>query len=207
MKKETYLTKLNELLGIKQEVVEEIKTRHSGKVVGITEEEIAKFREMQGVLYYLQAPALFTFRVCPHCGERFAVSRKYVQFCSYTCIRNSLREQGLDWTKGDDLESLANDPQVYNGNEPIWISSRVLERLKETLENLSTNYDGSELEPRVSPSLSGESLVENSGYTTSSSPTPPSSSSTPTQIITEMLTSKTSTKNNSKKVKRTFKST
>ena len=204
MKKETVDNKLNALLGIKTEVVEEIKVRYSGKVVGISEEEIQTFREAQGILYFLQAPALFTAKVCPHCKETFLVSRKYVSYCSYTCIRKSLNEQGIEWKKGDDLEALAGDPQVYNGNEPIWISNRVLERLKETLETLSTNSDENEPEPQSSPSPSTESPQESSGSTTSPLPTQPSSSSTPTQTTTETSSLKITTNKSGKKVRRTF---
>lgn len=132
MKKETAEAKLAALLGI-QHKVEEIKIRSTGKLIGVSENEIQKYREAQGLWYFLQAPALFTMKTCQRreCGEVFAVSRKYVAFCSYDCIRKSLADQGLKWKKGEDLEALAQDPDVYDGNEPIWVRESVLKKLRE----------------------------------------------------------------------------
>lgn len=129
--------KLNALLGITEKAAE-VQTRSTGKIVGITEPEIQEFREAQGLVYFLQAPALFSPRVCanPDCGEPFMVSRKHVAFCSYTCIKANLARLGFTFTKGNDLEALANDPQVYEGNEPIWIRQRTLIKALETLQTL-----------------------------------------------------------------------
>jgi hypothetical protein len=161
MKKETAAQKLMALLG---QVNDEVKDRleevakhtkaKQGNIKSITEEEIQNFREAQGVLYFLQAPALFQPKVCKHCGEHFLVSRLYVAYCSYTCIRKELNSQGLEWRKGRDLEALINDPQVYNGNEPIWI--RNLPNLKKCLEMLqSMNLDEQD-STLSSPSTSSE---------------------------------------------------
>lgn len=123
MKKETYQDKLNKLLGI-TDVANEIKAkqeRKRGKIQGITEDEIQEFRSMQGIIYFLQAPELFTPKVCPHCGENFLVSRLYVKYCSYTCIRKSLNEQGFEWRKSHDIELLIKE--TYEGNEPLWIKN------------------------------------------------------------------------------------
>ncbi len=170
MKTETKLEKLNRLLGI-HEKVEEVKTRTTGKLVGITEEEIQEFREAQGLFYFLAAPKLFTARICGHCGEPFLVSRKNVAFCTYTCIRMSLRKQGIEWSKGKDLELLANDPQVYNGNEPIWIRHTNLTKLKEALSILSTLLDDPESPYELSPPNPLKSGTSYSIETTTSSKT------------------------------------
>lgn len=131
--------KLNALLGLTT-VAEKVQHNVLDSFYGISEDEIQDFREAQGLVYFLQAPALFQSKVCKHCGEPFLVSRLYVAFCSYTCIRKDLESRGfLRWEKGHDLEALANDPEVYEGNEPIWIRnpklSQVLAILKELLEN------------------------------------------------------------------------
>lgn len=128
---------LNALLGITEKVAE-VQTRTTGRIVGVTEAEIQEFREGQGLIYYLLAPELFTPRVCanPDCGEPFLVSRKHVSYCSYSCINTSLNKMGLKFHKGNDLETLAQDPQVYNGNEPIWIRQPSLIKALETLQTL-----------------------------------------------------------------------
>lgn len=143
MKKETYLNKLNELLGLTGKV-EEIKVANEakkGKFVGITEDEIQTFREAQGVIYFLQAPALFQSKVCKHCNHPFLVSRLYVAYCSYTCIRASLKEMGFEWDKGKDIEvdhermlEYINDKEIYNGQEPLWV--RNLSTLEAALQKL-----------------------------------------------------------------------
>lgn len=136
MKRETQLDKLNALLGIKKEVVQEVKAKTTGNTVGITEENIQKWRELQGIVYFLQAPALFQPKSCSNCGTKFVVSRLFVSCCSYDCITEALRKQGVEWSKGSDLEALTIDPQVYNGNEPIWIRQPTLSRLQEILASL-----------------------------------------------------------------------
>lgn len=180
MKKETAEERLNKLLGIDPEMIARDKARkaaleakRSGKLQGISEEEIEKFREMQGIVYFLQAPALFHFKVCPHCKAEFFVSRLFVSHCSYTCIRATvLEELGHEWEKGNDLEALANDPQVWNGNEPIWI--RNLPRLKAMLERIS--YEPTESLETDSPQTS----IESSPTTTSQVEV--TSSSIPTKV-------------------------
>ncbi len=130
MKKETYAEKLNRMLGItaEVEVVKEKEKSRKGNIEGITEDEIQSFRAAQGILYFLQAPELFQAKVCPHCKASFLVSRLYVGYCSYTCIRKSLNEQGFEWRKGQDIESVIND--VYEGNEPLWIKNLPLLKSK-----------------------------------------------------------------------------
>ncbi len=134
MKKETAAAKLNALLGI-TEKVEEVKTKSTGNIVGITEDEIQTFREAQGLIYFLRAPGLFTPKVCGHCGEGFMVSRKYVGYCSYTCIEKSLEELGISWSRKGEIEpDFIKD--IYDGNEPLWIRSPILSRLTEMLSTV-----------------------------------------------------------------------
>lgn len=129
--------KLNALLGITQKAAE-VETRSTGRIVGVTEAEIQEFREAQGLVYFLLAPQLFTPRLCanPDCGEPFMVSRKHVSYCSYSCIKISLNKLGLTFSKGNDLEALAQDSQVYNGNEPLWIRQPTLVKAAEMLQTL-----------------------------------------------------------------------
>lgn len=157
MKKETYANKLAALLGL-TEVHQEVKQKkeaRQGKIQGISEEEIQEFREFQGITYFLQAPALFQAKVCKHCGEHFLVSRLYVAYCSYTCIRKSLNELGLEWRKGRDIETLINES--YEGNEPIWI--RDLPKLRAALETL---VDAESSSPETLPPVPRGSLVTSS---------------------------------------------
>lgn len=141
MKKSTTVNKLAALLGITEDVVaksvhvqsdpkvqKELKKK-SDKYTGVSESEIQNFRAAQGIIYFLQAPELFSPKVCPHCGEQFLVSRQFVAFCSYTCIAKDLESKGIGWSRAGDIKSLANS--VYEGNEPIWI--RNLDRLRTVL--------------------------------------------------------------------------
>jgi hypothetical protein len=167
MAKQTAEDRLNALLGITSKV-QEVKTRSTGKVVGVTETEIQEFREAQGLEYFLQAPALFSAKVCPHCGDSFLVSRKYVSYCSYTCIRKSLEKLGIGWSKGKDLEGLANDSQVYQGNEPIWITRQNLEKALGILESLLAKVQSEDspvkLEPRPEEAYQQEPLTTSTVY-------------------------------------------
>jgi hypothetical protein len=140
MKKETLQEKLNALLGL-TETAKVIKEKATGRVVGVTEEEIQEFREIQGLIYFLQAPQLFTPKVCPNCNTPFVVSRKQVAFCSYLCIAEDLRKKGLEWRKGNDIELLVQDPQVYDGNEPLWIREPLLQRIQEMVTSLLNRPD------------------------------------------------------------------
>lgn len=142
MKRETVQNKLAALLGLNEFIVDpktgksQKESRNLNRPVGITEDEIQEFRAIQGVIYFLQAPELFSAKTCPHCGEQFLVSRQFVAFCSYTCIKKDLESKGLGWSKGDDIELLVKS-DVYEGNEPIWIKN--LDRLRAILsqENFS----------------------------------------------------------------------
>jgi hypothetical protein len=143
LKKATTVNKLAALLGITEDVVaksvhvkndpqvqKELKRKASSRI-GISEDEIQDFRAAQGIVYFLQAPELFSPKVCPHCGESFLVSRQFVAFCSYTCIAKDLESKGLKWEKGKDIEALVTS--VYEGNEPIWIKN--IDRLREALDS------------------------------------------------------------------------
>lgn len=137
MKKETRLNKLNELLGLSKKA-ETLKNKASGSTLGVTEQEIQNLRELQGIYYFLQAPGLFTSKICKNCKTRYVVSRQHVAFCSYSCIKESLRLQGVTWTRDNDLESLVLDSHVYDGNEPIWIRQNTLKRLLDILQESET---------------------------------------------------------------------
>lgn len=102
---------------------------------GVTEEEIQKFRAAQGVVYFLQAPELFTMKNCKHCKVPFLVSRKQVSHCSYTCIAKDLESLGIKWSREGKYEELAQDTSVYDKNEPIWITGEVLERVRAVLNS------------------------------------------------------------------------
>jgi hypothetical protein len=166
VKKSTVEAKLNALFGLSKKA-EEVKVKATGKVVGVTEDEIQEFRAVQGLHYFLQAPELFTAKVCKHCGEQFLVSRKYVAFCSYTCIQKSLAEQGLSWRKGQDLETLANDPQVFDGNEPLWIRGPLLERLQAILSELPSITKVGDSTPVSTPVEKSDPVVSSSPSTMS----------------------------------------
>lgn len=139
MKAETAQEKLNRMLGLAPEKVAEVKAKTTGKVVEVSEDDIQEFREAQGLLYFLKAPELFTYKVCKHCGDGFLVSRLYVGFCSYTCIRKELEKDGIKWRKGHDIEALVAD--VYEGNEPIWLRQRVLSKLLEMVSKPPNESD------------------------------------------------------------------
>lgn len=178
MKRETQLDKLNALLGINKEVVQEVKAKTTGNTVGITEDNIQKWRELQGIVYFLQAPALFQPKSCANCGTKFVVSRLFVSCCSYDCITESLRKQGIEWSKGSDLEALTIDPQVYNGNEPIWIRQPTLSRLQEILASLLNPETDSSQTKTSEPELTGSDTVPDSKISQSKD----SSSLAPSQI-------------------------
>lgn len=135
MKTETAQRKMLEALGLtdQAEKIQVKQQERQGKFVGITEDEIQTLREAQGIIYFLQAPELFKLKTCKHCGADFLVSRLYVAFCSYTCIQKSLEEMGLNWRNNKDLDVIIEElvPEVYDGNEPLWI--RNIDRIKKVL--------------------------------------------------------------------------
>lgn len=198
MKAETAEAKLNALFGdLFAEKVKEVKTKTTGRVVGVTEEEIQEFREIQGILYFLEAPALFEYKVCGHCKADFYVSRKYVKFCSYGCMKLEMRKQGFEWRKGNDIEALVLDPQVYNGNEPIWIRSRSLQLIREMVLSLPENLNHG----TPSESITYSQIVEQDLERTSTSASTTKSSSTSQNTMTSSGTkngSSTSPSNRSK---------
>lgn len=132
--------RLNALLGLTEKVAE-VQTRANGRFYGVSEDEIQNFRQAQGLVYFLQAPALFHAKKCKHCGEPFLVSRMFVALCSYTCIRKDLEARGFKWTKGEDIEEVVKDPQVYDGNEPIWIRQPQLSQALKVLQSLLENSE------------------------------------------------------------------
>lgn len=142
MKDETRLKKLAELLGITQEVEVHVEKKNNrNKVIEIPESEIESFRAAQGVLYFLQAPELFTARLCKwrECQQPFAVSRQFVAYCSYTCLKDSLADIGIDWNRGGltdaDKIQLTIDT-IWEGQEPLWIREPILSRVRSVLNTL-----------------------------------------------------------------------
>lgn len=140
MKKDTRAAKLAELLGIApviQQIVE--KKSNTNKFVEVPEDKIEDFRAAQGLIYFLQAPELFTMKVCKHCKADFAVSRQFVNLCSYTCIKASLAEIGIDWNRNDtsDTEKIEMTINgIWEGQEPLWLKSDMLTRIKTVLNTL-----------------------------------------------------------------------
>lgn len=141
MKPETKLRKMMEALGLADKLEEHVEVKKNlNRPVAVDESKIQSFRAMQGVSYFLQAPELFTLKVCKHCGGEFLVSREFVACCSYTCIKNDLAEIGINWTKDEDIEALVKT--VYEGNEPIWV--RNIESLTRALTALTSHRENSE---------------------------------------------------------------
>lgn len=142
MKEETRLAKLAELLGIKTEVEVHVEKKNNrNKFIEVPESEIQEFRAMQGVIYFLQAPELFTMQICKwrECQQPFAVSRQFVAFCSYTCIKDDLADRGIDWNRNgktdtDRIEEKING--IWEGQEPIWIREPQLSRIRSVLATL-----------------------------------------------------------------------
>lgn len=141
MKKETYLNKLTDLLGIDPSLVEEHKDAYLDEKTKkknqrdnpIPEERIQNFRAAQGLTYFFQAPELFQPKICKHCGEGFLVSRMFVAYCSYTCIEKECEQRfGFKWSRKGNIESLVQE--VYEGNEPIWIKN--LDRVQAVLDSV-----------------------------------------------------------------------
>lgn len=198
MKKTTVVNNLNALLGI-TEKVEEVKVRTTGRIVGVAEEEIQSFREAQGLIYYLSAPALFTKRICGHCGFPFMVSRKQVAFCSYSCINRSLEKLGITWSKGNNFEALALDREVYNGNEPLWITHSTLTKLKEMVSNIEDLLSNQENGPTSTVTPPSNPVTFSSPVVTESTP-PSSPVSTPTGIGKSSTTKTPSIRSRKKKV-------
>jgi hypothetical protein len=137
MKQETAAKKLALLLGLDPEAAAESfkeKPRNpqlSAKMEAIEEQEIQNFRAAQGIIYFFQAPELFTPKVCKWCKESFLVSRRNVAYCSYTCLSKGIEDlTGVEWTKKNDYELIIKE--VYNGNEPIWIKN--LDRIRAILD-------------------------------------------------------------------------
>lgn len=146
------------MLGL-DKVAEEIAVTEE-KVVNnaraVREEEIQTFRELQGILYFLQAPALFTPKVCRYCKEAFLVSRRYVTCCSWDCLRRELQKQGFEWSKGEGIEfnedkmlKIINDNSIFQGQEPIWVRNlpqfqAALQKLTEFAESQQTLSVGQE---------------------------------------------------------------
>lgn len=141
MKKETAASKLAALLGLTEEKQKhDLKVEISeGKFQGITEDSLQNVRALQGVVYYFKAPELFSWRTCMHCGNRFAVSRLHVGFCSPNCLGRYIREIGIDWSWDMEEDQPAYVKRVWQGNEPLIIKEETLKSMTKALEDLYTN--------------------------------------------------------------------
>lgn len=190
MKRETQQDKLNALLGLTTKA-EEVKVQRTGNAVGITEDQIQKWRELQGLTYFLQAPHLFQPKTCKNCGIKFVVSRLFVACCSYDCITEDLRKMGIEWTKGDDLEKLALDPQVFGGNEPLWVRQPTLQKLQDILTNLLNQESSSQ------PTTTSHSVNIGKSQTQNTTSEPSSLVLSPT-MLPKVLTPKSSGTNTTK---------
>lgn len=142
MKPETIAKKLLETLGL-QDVVDTSHfsdkpvSKRSKRFAGIPEEEIQIYREGQALIYFFQAPELFTSKICKRaeCQNPFLVSRHQVSYCSYHCIEEEcLRIFGVKWTRKKDMELMVKE--VWEGNEPLII--RNLERIRAVLDSAET---------------------------------------------------------------------
>ncbi len=143
-----------------------------GNFQGVSEKEIDSFREIQGITYFLQAPELFTEKFCRRCRTPFLVSRMYVVYCSYDCIRNSILEDyGFEWTYHNDLDGAIL--KVYEGNQPIWITN--LDTLKKCLTLLlqitEENKNSPSLETSNQDNISNSPPTTETSFSTSSTPT------------------------------------
>lgn len=182
--------KLNALLGLTSKA-EEVKANGStGLFYGVSEAEMQDFRSAQGLIYFLQAPELFHPKTCKFCKEPFIVSRMFVACCSYTCIRKDLERRGFKWEKGRDLEQVILDPQVYNGNEPIWVREPQLSRALDILTNLLQKGSDSTSNLQSTPPETVQSEPPSS-LTTETTETLSSASSTIVQSNTTKPSSKT----------------
>lgn len=145
MKQVTVANKLAELLGItdadtshfeeKEAKKSQAKKHYSPTQIAVYEDELQKFREAEGLIYFLQAPELFKPNTCKQCGEGFLVSRQNVSHCSYLCVQKHLAALGIEWSRYGKFEELAQDFSVWNGNEPLII--RHLDRIRAVLDRLS----------------------------------------------------------------------
>lgn len=144
MKAETRAAKLAALLGISEVVEKHVEKKNNrNKFVEVPEDKIQDFRAAQGLIYFLQAPELFKMRLCSwrECQQPFAVSRQFVSVCSYTCLKDSLADIGIDWNRDgtSDREKIEMTIDgIWEGQEPLWIREPMLTRLQERLSLLST---------------------------------------------------------------------
>lgn len=139
MKQETMANKMAALLGIDTSKVSHSFTekprnpRLSPAMEAVQEHEIQTFRAVQGIIYFLQAPELFTPKTCKQCGDGYLVSRRNVGHCSYSCLRKSIKEiTGQEWTRGHDFDVIIKE--VWDDNEPIWIKN--LDRIRAVLDSV-----------------------------------------------------------------------
>lgn len=136
MKQETMAAKMAALLGLDEDVQHNFAEKPKNKTLSpqmraIQEEEIQQFRALEGIIYFLQAPELFTPKICKWCKEGFIVSRRNVAHCSMTCLKHSIEDlTGSTYSKSEtDMEEIVAD--VWNGNEPLIVKN--LDRIKKII--------------------------------------------------------------------------
>lgn len=188
--------KLAKLLGLTEVLEETVQQKEilQGNLHGVSEDKIKERRDLQGILYFLRAPDLFTFRDCNHCGTNFAVSRLQVAYCSYNCIRDSLKAKGLDWKRSENMEVIVRES--YDGNEPLWISAETLLSLEEALRTLLDKKPFEVGEPPTKSPTPGDSELDSVKETK-----PSAVDSTTEQVVTSESTSTSSTSLQSEVVK------
>lgn len=151
MKKETAASKLAALLGLNpnDEAVIEATTTKEQKAKkkkdalrGVTLDELDTFRSANAVLLFLQAPELYTARTCKHCKGDFLVSRKFVGYCSYTCLKKELEAIGIDWDTKKPLDE-AYVRRVWEHNEPLVIPPAAIKVLQELANGNHSEQEGS----------------------------------------------------------------
>ena len=149
MKKETYANKLAKMLGLETLAPEPSTKKTVGakpNYTGIEFSQIEHYREATALSLFLQAPALFSPATCKHCNEPFLVSRHFVAFCSYGCLKADLYELGIEWHPEARIDE-AYVRRVWDDNEPLRVSPHAFKLLQEMIQD----QDGHDLEPYEVP--------------------------------------------------------
>ena len=141
MKEETYAKKLAKMLGLDESLVETSTVEKSAKkatgsqFTAVEFDAIERYREATALNLFLEAPALFTVVKCKWCEEVFAVSRRFVAFCSYHCLKKSLAHIGIEWSPEVSVET-AYVQRVWDDNEPLRVSPHAINLIKEMIESV-----------------------------------------------------------------------
>lgn len=139
-----YREELAKLLGLELPVVP-VKIPKK-QIMAIDELETQRYREAEGIAYFLKAPQLFVARECLWCGSKFLVSRRHIAYCSYDHLKSGLNRMGIQWNKDSSFEAIVHDE--FQDNEPIWI--RNISQIKEIVtdfEHMVPQEDITDIEP------------------------------------------------------------